>query len=71
MVAVLNQCQHNIVAGKPGHQLDRVPPGYIRILYALQNMYRTTGFYQPAEQLVTSAVFNETARDRVRFITVL
>ena len=50
MVAVLDQCQHDIVAGKPGHQLDRVPPGYIRILYTLQNMYRATSFYQPAEQ---------------------
>ena len=50
MVAVLDQCQHDVVAGKPGHQFDRVPPRHVRILHALQNMHRATGFYQSAEQ---------------------
>jgi hypothetical protein len=49
VIAIFDQRQHDIIAGKSGHQLNRMPPGHIGILHALQNVYRTAGLYQPAE----------------------
>src|SRR5262245_9035017 len=70
MIAVFNQGQHNIIAGKARHEFDGMSPGHVRILDSLQDMYRTVSLYQSAKQQVFATVLDQSARDWIRILAI-
>src|SRR5690348_5410902 len=58
VVAVLDQGEHHVILCEARHQLDRVPPGDVGILDALQDAHRTAGLDQPTEQQMAAAVLD-------------
>ncbi len=70
MITILDQRQHNVIAGEARHELDGMAPWYIRVLYALQDMHRAACFDQPTEQKMFAAFFNQSAGDRIGLFTI-
>ncbi len=61
MIAVLNQSQHDIVLRQALRQFERMLPGHVRVLHALQNANRTPNFNGAAQHEVIAAVLDQRA----------
>src|ERR1700694_5944105 len=70
VVTVLDQGEHDVVVRQPGRELDRVLPGNILVLHTLQDAHRATALNQTAQQKMIASVFNQLARDEVRFLGI-
>src|SRR5712692_5324157 len=71
MVAVLHQREHDVVAGKASGQLDRVLPGHVGILHALEDPHGTAGLDHAVEQQVSASLLDEPAGDRIGLLGIL
>jgi hypothetical protein len=71
MIAVLDQSEHHVVAGKPRHQGLGVLPRHVGIFDALQDTHRTAGLDHAVEQEMTAAVFNQPLGHEVRLVRIL
>jgi len=71
MVAVLDQGEHDVVLGKPRHQLDRMVPRHVRVLHALQDADRAAGLDHAAEEEMVASLLDERPRDQVRLVRVV
>ena len=70
VIAILDQRQNYIVAGKTRNKFYGVPPRHIRIFDALQDMHRTARFYQTTEQQMPATILDQCARDRIGLLPV-
>ena len=70
VIAVLDQRQYDVVAGKARYKFNGVPPGHVRIFDTLQNLNRAARLEQPAEQQEFAAVLDQRARDRIRLFII-
>ncbi len=70
VIAVLDQREHDVVAGEARRQLDRVPPGHVGILHALQDAHGTAGLDHAAEQEMLAAVLDQAAGDQIGLLGI-
>src|SRR6516225_5111768 len=55
VIAVLDQRQHHVIAGKARDQRLGMLPRHIRILHALEDAHRAAGLDHPAQQQMIAA----------------
>src|SRR5689334_14839163 len=65
MVAVFDEGENNIVAGKARGELHRVCPWNVRILHALQYANGTSGLDHASQQQMPASFLNEPPRNEV------
>src|SRR5215468_6757816 len=72
VITVLDHGQHHVLRRKPLDQLERMLPGHIRILSALQDSDRTSNVDRTAEQKVVASFVDQVSGDRIgRTVAIL
>jgi hypothetical protein len=70
VIPVLDQGEHDIVLCKARGQINRVLPGNIGILHALQDPHRAAGLDHALAQQVAPSVLDQAARDEIGLIRI-